>query len=528
MGTAQTTPAARSEGRGDHSSRPSGALGSLDGGSIIKYLLLIAFDGLALWGIIRMVELQSWIPLVVTVVCTLAVNLVYWGRGRIPGKYLLPLTIFLVVFAIIPVIYNVYVSFTNYATGNLITKEQAIDRLENQTLPASETAAQFRVDAVRDGDGFLILFTDEATGDIFVGNDDGLVPIDPDELEADENRITGYAGERTLNLAEKQDNQDALLAIVVPTDDGFLQFQGFNRASEVISRYQYDEDDDTMTDLQTGTVYRPVEGTFTAEDGSTIDPGWVTPIGFDNYWRLFTEPRIRDPFIRSFVWTFAFASLSVLSTFALGLLLALVFQSERMKFRRTYRVLLIIPYALPTFMTILVWQGMMNETFGILNEILPWQIPWLNSPNWARFSVLLVNLWLGYAYMFLVATGALTSIPSDLKEAAFVDGATGFKAFRKVTFPLLLVAMAPVLISSFAFNFNNFNLIRLLTDGGPPIPGSAAGETDILISYTYAVAFEGAGQDYGLATAVSTIIFLLVAGISAIGFKFTRTFEEVS
>ena len=176
-----------------------------------------------------------------------------------------------------------------------------------------------------DGDGFLILFTDEATGDIFVGNDDGLVPIDPDELEADENRITGYAGERTLNLAEKQDNQDALHAIVVPTDDGFLQFQGFNRASEVISRYQYDEDDDTMTDLQTGTVYRPVEGTFTAEDGSTIDPGWVTPIGFDNYWRLFTEPRIRDPFIRSFVWTFAFASLSVLSTFALGLLLALVF-----------------------------------------------------------------------------------------------------------------------------------------------------------------------------------------------------------
>jgi arabinogalactan oligomer/maltooligosaccharide transport system permease protein len=171
---------------------------------------------------------------------------------------------------------------------------------------------------------------------------------------------------------------------------------------------------------------------------------------------------------------------------------------------------------------------MMNETFGILNQILPWQIPWLNSPNWARFSIILVNLWLGYAYMFLVATGALTSIPSDLKEAAFVDGATGFKAFRKVTLPLLLVSMAPVLISSFAFNFNNYNLIALLTDGNPPITGSIAGETDILITYTFTVAFEGAGQDFGLAAAISTIIFFLVAGISAISFRLTRTFEEVN
>jgi ABC-type sugar transport system permease subunit len=179
-------------------------------------------------------------------------------------------------------------------------------------------------------------------------------------------------------------------------------------------------------------------------------------------------------------------------------------------------------------MTILVWRGMMNESFGILNEILPWQIPWLNDPNWARFSLILVNLWLGYSYMFLVATGALTSIPTDLKEAAFVDGATGVTAFRKVTLPLLLVAMAPVLISSFAFNFNNYNLVTLLTDGGPPIPGSIAGETDILITYTYSVAFEGAGQNYGLATAISTIIFMLVAGISAISFRFTRTFEEIN
>ena len=515
------------EGPGEASPGPRRGV-SLSGGTLVKYLLLILFDGLALWGIIRMIELSSWLPLAITVVATVAVNVVYWGRGRIPGKYLLPMAIILTLFAVIPVIFNVYISFTNSGTGNLITKEQAIDRLESQTLPASDEAAVFRVDVVRDGDGFTLVFTDEAAGEFFVGDADGLEPADADAVQAEDGRLVSYNGEPVLNLAEKQDNQDAILALVVPTDDGFLRLQGFNQAGEVISRYQYDGDSDTLTDLLTGTVYTPVEGTFTAEDGSRVQPGWTVPIGFDNYWELFTEPRIRDPFLRSFVWTFAMAALSVVGTFAIGLLLALVFQSERMKFKRTYRVLLIVPYALPTFMTILVWRGMMNETFGILNQILPWQIPWLNSPNWARFSVILVNLWLGYAYMFLVATGALTSIPNDLKEAAFVDGATGFKAFRKVTFPLLLVAMAPVLISSFAFNFNNYNLIALLTDGGPPIAGSIAGETDILITYTFTVAFEGAGQNFGLASAISTIIFFLVAGISALGFRYTRAFEEIN
>jgi ABC-type sugar transport system permease subunit len=130
--------------------------------------------------------------------------------------------------------------------------------------------------------------------------------------------------------------------------------------------------------------------------------------------------------------------------------------------------------------------------------------------------------------MFLVCTGALQSIPSDLTEAAAVDGATGLAAFRRITFPLLLVAVAPLLIASFAFNFNNFNIIYLLTEGRPPIPGSDAGRTDILISYTYKLAFAGGrGADYGFASAVSFIIFLLVAGISAYSFRFTKAFEGV-
>ena len=130
--------------------------------------------------------------------------------------------------------------------------------------------------------------------------------------------------------------------------------------------------------------------------------------------------------------------------------------------------------------------------------------------------------------MFLVCTGALQGIPEDYVEAARVDGATGFKAFRKITFPLLLIAVAPLLIASFAFNFNNFNLIFLLTEGRPPVQGSDAGRTDILISYTYKLAFVGArGQDFGFAAAVSVVVFMLVAAISAFSFRFTKAFEEV-
>jgi arabinogalactan oligomer/maltooligosaccharide transport system permease protein len=207
----------------------------------------------------------------------------------------------------------------------------------------------------------------------------------------------------------------------------------------------------------------------------------------------------------------------------------------RVRGRRTYRSLLLIPYALPSFMTALIWQGLLNQQFGPINEFLGLDIPWLTSRAFEgllpKMSVLLVNTWLGFPYMFLICTGALQAIPSDLKEAAYVDGASGWAAFRRITLPLLLVAVGPLLIASFAFNFNNFNVIFLLTGGDPPIQGAVTpvGYTDILISYAYRLAFAGGrGADYGLAAAVSVFIFMMVAVFSAISFKRTRVLEEIN
>jgi len=131
----------------------------------------------------------------------------------------------------------------------------------------------------------------------------------------------------------------------------------------------------------------------------------------------------------------------------------------------------------------------------------------------------------------LVTSGALTSIPSDLYEAATVDGASGWQAFQKITLPLLLVAVGPLLIASWVFNFNNFNLIYLFINGGPPIVGAStqAGHTDILISYVYNLAFAsgGRGVQYGFASAISIIIFFIVGTITLMQFRFTKMWEEV-
>ncbi|MFO8154415.1 MAG: ABC transporter permease subunit, partial [Thiohalospira sp.] len=217
------------------------------------------------------------------------------------------------------------------------------------------------------------------------------------------------------------------------------------------------------------------------------------------------------------------------------LALALALNDPRLKLRRTTRSLLIVPYALPSFMTALIWQGLLNTSFGPINRILGVDIPWLSSQAFAgalpKFSVILVNLWLGFGYMFLITTGALQAMPEEVKEAARVDGASGWQILRRITLPLLLVAVGPLLIASFAFNFNNFNTVFLLTGGGPPIQGTLtpAGHTDILISFSYRLAFAGGrGQDFGLAAAISTIIFFLVAVFSYLGFKRTAVLEEIN
>ncbi|MGO3313149.1 MAG: ABC transporter permease subunit, partial [Brachybacterium tyrofermentans] len=269
---------------------------------------------------------------------------------------------------------------------------------------------------------------------------------------------------------------------------------------------------------------------FVDADGKrAFSQSWLQNVGGSNYERLFTNAGIAKQFGAAFVWTLIFALGSVLLTFVVGFALALVLNDERMRGRRLYRSVLLMPYAVPGFISLLVWSNFYNRDFGLINETLGLHLDWMGDPTLAKAAVLLTNLWMGFPYMFIVSTGALQAIPNDVTEAARMDGASRLQTTLKVVTPLLMVAVAPLLVASFAFNFNNFNAIQLLTEGGPFLPGEyTRGGTDILISMIYRIAFGGSGADFGFASAVSVALFALTGVLAAIQFRFTNVLEDVN
>jgi ABC-type sugar transport system permease subunit len=314
-----------------------------------------------------------------------------------------------------------------------------------------------------------------------------------------------------------------------------IQVRSPSEAAELLPLYEYDRANDAMINQQTQVVYKNLRGIYTSSSGDQLRPGFVESIGFTNFRNFFINPALQGPMFELVTWNFAFAFLSLFLNFSLGLAIAIMFNDPRFPYKRLIRSLLIIPYTIPALITILIWRGMLNPELGVISNtmesIFGWSPPWFTNQWWAKAAILLVNLWLSYPYFMLICSGALQSIPQDIYEAAVVDGARPWQQFRKITLPLLLVAVGPLLIASFVFNFNNFNLIYIFNAGGPPIPNTPtpAGYTDILISYVYNLAFSGSrGVDYGFAAAITIIIFFIVSAITLFQYRYTRMWEEVS
>jgi arabinogalactan oligomer/maltooligosaccharide transport system permease protein len=252
-------------------------------------------------------------------------------------------------------------------------------------------------------------------------------------------------------------------------------------------------------------------------------------VGFANYKEILVGPFFQV-FWPVFVWTIVYALASTLFAYIIGLFLALLLNNPRMKETNLYRAVLVIPWALPSAIAILAWQGLYNDSFGQINLFLSKigidKIPWLTDPDWAKMAVVITTVWLGYPFMMNVSLGALQAIPKDLYEAADIDGAGRWKKFWSVTFPGLMSSTLPLLISSFAFNFNNFGAAFLITGGGPPrMDTQFAGYTDILVSSAYNMTITF--YRYDLAAALSFIIFVIVGTLSFINMKATRAFAEV-
>ena len=503
-------------------------------GVAMKVVLLALANALGIWAFASLASNGNWLIAAGSGLATIAIDAFYLlpGRRFIPAKFLVPGTIMLIVFQLIPITYNAGIAFTNWSTGHNLKKDEAIAAIQEASLVPPLDGRQFAMTPAKERGQLVLLLVNDRGGKPYVGTEDGVEPLPPADVTIENGVITQAKGYEVLQGDQLAGIDQALTDLVVPVDeDTFIRAEGLSTAVELAPTLRYDPVADTFTNIDSGLVYSDNgEGSYADPSGQVLEQGWRIRVGLDNFKQIFTDPLIRDPFLGVFAWTFVYAGLSVLFTFAFGLFLAIALNKNGLYLRGMQRSLLIIPYAIPGFLSVLVWGGLLNTQFGLINRTLGTDIPWLTDPTWAKLSCLLVNFWLGFPYFFLVCTGALQAIPDELTEAARVDGAGARQVFRKVTFPLLLVAVAPLLIASFAFNFNNFNNIYFLTRGGPYGEDQVvAGSTDILISYTYKVAFgAAAGTDYGLASAISIIIFLIIATISALSFTRTKALENLT
>ncbi|GAB3797931.1 ABC transporter permease subunit [Micromonospora zhanjiangensis] len=498
-------------------------------------VLLGLTAGIAIWAAFPLVEAGAWIGLAILAGTTAGLFYLYLTRRHIPAKYLIPGTLFLIAFQVAPVLYTASTAFTNFGDGHRGSKQDAITAIQTASVTQVPGSTEYQLSVATTGDPasgpLVFLVTDPATGTVQAGDAGGLTKLDAaDVTVGGTGKVTAAKGYTVLNFGQASARSKEITDFAVPTPGGAIRSSGLSRAYEGKAVRAYDAGCDCVRAADTGKTWTadPATGTFVADDGDRLAQGWQVTVGLTNFTRVVTDPNISGPFLGTLVWNFAFAIGSTGGTFLLGLFCALALNSPRVRGKNVYRVLMILPYAMPSFAMLLVWRDMFNTDFGLLNNLFGTHVDWFGQ-NWsARLAVLLVQLWLGYPYMFLVSTGALQAIPRELSEAGSVDGASPWQSFRRITLPLLLVALSPLLISSFAFNFNNFNAIYLTTEGGPfPAENSMIGATDLLITYTYRLAFGGQGAEYGFAAAISIFIFTIVAVISAVSFRRTRRQEEV-
>jgi arabinogalactan oligomer/maltooligosaccharide transport system permease protein len=445
-------------------------------GFVVKLVLVGLVDALGVYGVLAAAAQQQWGIVAFLAAALLVVNVVYFSRRAVPAKYLVPGLLFLLVYQVFVVGYTGWTAFTNYGDGHNSTREDAVEAILVQDEARVPDSPTYPLSVLEGGDGLALAVVDPADGDVLVGAAEQPLEPAPDAT-VEGGRVTAVDGYQVLGFAEVVAQQQEVFALRVPMsddpNDGSLRTTDGSSGYVYVSTKVYDESAGTITDTSTGTVYTADEsaGSFRAPDGAELGTGWRVVVGFENFTRVLGDASLRGPFLGVLVWTFVFAIASVVLTFGLGLFLAITLNDWRVRGRRLYRSLLIVPYAFPAFLSALVWQGMLNRDYGFINQTLLGgaEIPWLTDPVLAKVAVLTVNLWLGFPYMFLICTGALQSIPSEVYEAGRIDGAKPWRLFRSITMPLLLVSTAPLLISSFAFNFNNFNVIYLprWTSGRP-------------------------------------------------------------
>nr|WP_295784866.1 maltose ABC transporter permease MalF [Rhodoferax sp.] len=455
---------------------------------------------------------------------------VYVSAKTLAWRYLFPGVMAMLVFVAFPLVYTIQIGFTNYSANNLLSEARARDYLLDQADVNESRAYAFGVHA--DGNDVRLVLSPQgdAVQERYISAPLSLnkvtnKPVVMLPLTTDTPLGQPYTLRQTIA------HRDALMALRLELPNkSTLLYAGLHEFAVFEPLWQAQQGG-ALKRLADGALYQPNRDTGFFEDakGDRLQPGFKVGVGFANYARLFGDADMRGPFGSIFVWTVAFAGLTVLFATAIGMTLAVLLNWEALNYRTLYRTLLFLPYAVPGFISILVFKGLFNQNFGEINAILDAVFgikpAWFADPLLAKIMILIVNVWLGYPFIMVLCTGLIKSVPADLYEASAIAGAGPLTNFWRITAPLIVKPLMPLLISSFAFNFNNFVLISLLTDGRPDYLNTKlpAGTTDILVSYTYRIAFTDAGANFGLAAAISTVIFFLIAMLSLVNLKLTQS-----
>ncbi|SUT93806.1 maltose ABC transporter permease MalF [Actinobacillus lignieresii] len=474
--------------------------------------------------------------LLVLVVVTAGIY-IFSNKSTYHWRYVYPGVAAMGIFVLFPLICTVVIAFTNYSGSNQLSFEQVLRNLQSQTYAAGERLDFKLIEA--NNNQYQIALTSKESQKNYLSD-----PLVLNDLasEITVNEVEQFPAGNVAPLKAITQNRQNLQSVklILPTEQK-LTMSSLRQFAEQKARYTYDENPEILTNNETQERYKANDeiGFFQKIDAqnnfldSRLEPGYTVTTGWHNFVKILTDDGVQEPFIKIFIWTVVFALLTVIFTTLLGMIFASLVQWEALQGKAIYRLLLILPYAVPGFISILVFKGLFNQSFGeinlILNQLFGIRPEWFNDPFLAKAMLLIVNTWLGYPYMMIVCMGLLKAIPHDLYEASAIDGASVWQNFTKITMPLLIKPLMPLMIASFAFNFNNFVLIQLLTNGGPNMVGTTtpAGHTDLLVSYTYRIAFEGSGtQDFGLAAAIAVIIFLLVSGLALFQIRMTKLSQD--
>ncbi len=451
-----------------------------------------------------------------------------WGRAY-SYRYLFPGLLGFGLFVILPLVYTVYIAFTNFSAANLLTLERVQNWFRQETYLAADKRFDFQV--YREGpERFRVLLTDRDTPEQrFLSGPARFEDLLDQQVTADAITAAGVPTGQSLPMREIIRHRNTLKRLDIELPDKLSVTLADLRTFAPLRELWALQPDQSLVNQVNGEVLRPdfTQGSYVDAQGVRVGPGFRVWVGMKNFLRIIKDPGIQGPFLKIFVWNVIFAFLSVFLTFAVGMFLAVLLEWEHLRGRRIYRTLLVLPYAVPAFISILIFKGLFNANFGEVNLILGalfgLKPEWQTDSLLAKVMILIVNTWLGYPYMMIICTGILQSVPKDIYEATSIDGCNPVDNFFRITLPLILPPLFPLLVASFAFNFNNFLLVFLLTGGQPDMVGAAtvAGETDLLVTYTFRTAFRDSAANFGYASAIASILFIIVATLSWLNLKYS-------